>query len=313
MKNTLIIANPTAGRGQGQRLLDRLPARLAGSGFQADIQVTTAAGEARDIARNAAQDCKLIVALGGDGTIQEVAGGLAEARLAAGKDQAGPFAGLGILPAGTGNDLIKAVGIPLRFDRALATLQAGRTRHLDLGRIRWRVAGDDLPRERIFVNNVGLGFEGRVGWEADRIRLPLRGTALYLLALLRVLRNLDPPHFKLELEDGTRLDQPMLLVSVGNGTSSGGGFRLNPDADPFDGMFDICTCQALGRMQLLGLLPRAMKGTHPSLPPVSSYRQRRLELESDPPCHGHADGELLGDDIVAAQLEILPGILPLVC
>ena len=105
---------------------------------------------------------------------------------------------------------------------------------MDLGRIRWRSDEDDIERERIFVNNVGLGFEGQVGWEAYRLKLPLRGMPLYLVALLRVLGRLVNPPLAIRYDEETLPAEAKLLVSIGNGHTSGGGFKLNPRANPFE-------------------------------------------------------------------------------
>ena len=313
MPSHLLLANPVAGRGLGAKRLKTARHRLDAAGTDYDVHVTQAPNEARTIAREAAERYALVVALGGDGTVQEVAGGLAEARLAAPVPHPAPFAGLGVLPAGTGNDLVKSLGFPGDFDRALDTLLAGRRRDLDLGRVRWRLAGDPVPRERVFVNNVGLGFEAQVAWEAYRSRLPLRGTALYLAALMRALGRLACPVLRLRLPDGREDYGPRLLVSAGNGHTVGAGFRLNPDADPFDGLLDLCVVGPHTRRQVLRLFPRVLKGAHLSLPGVWTHRARSVDVTGDAPFHAHADGEPLGADVTHIHLEILPGLLPVVC
>ncbi|MCP4547429.1 MAG: hypothetical protein GY835_13305 [bacterium] len=314
MTTHLFICNPSSGRGLGERKIAELKDLLAGSDIRGELHITGKGGEGREIARREATNYKVIASLGGDGTIQEVAGGLAEARLNAPVPHTCEFASLGILPAGTGNDLTKAIGIPHDLSRAFALLMAGNRRDMDLGRIRWHVADDEILRERIFANNVGLGFEGQVGWAASRIKLPLRGMPLYMLALLRVLVKLTNPDLRVVLFNGHELTGPALLLSIGIGRCSGGGFYLNPDADPFDGLLDICHVKKLGRLQVLRFLPHAMRGTHGRFGRrVTMRRDTLLDLYSDTPCHGHADGELLGDRITEARVVILPGILPVIC
>jgi diacylglycerol kinase family enzyme len=100
---------------------------------------------------------------------------------------------------------------------------------------------------------------------------------------------------------------------VGNGRCAGGGFHLNPDADPFDGTFDVCIAGAHSRRQVLRFIPRGLRGTHVSLPGVHCLRETRLRIASSEPLHAHADGELLSERLTWAELEILPGILPLIC
>lgn len=312
MLTHLIIVNPSSGRGLAARLRPRAQQLLDRGGLAYEFHITKKAGEARDLARKEAGRYGVIVAMGGDGTIQEVAGGLAEARLSAGRSEHRPLADLGILPAGTGNDLIKSLRLPGDLEEACRCLCAGRRRPLDLGRIRWRSDEDEIERERIFVNNVGLGFEGQVGWEADRIRLPLRGMPLYLLAILRVLGRLVNPPLAIRYDEESLPAEEKLLVSIGNGHSSGGGFKLNPRANPFDGKLDCCAISARGRFEVLRSLGKLPKGKHLGLPGVETRRAERVELVSERPFHGHADGELLSERIVSARVEILPGLVSVV-
>ncbi|MEZ4396467.1 MAG: YegS/Rv2252/BmrU family lipid kinase [Candidatus Krumholzibacteriia bacterium] len=313
MLTHLLIVNPHAGRGLGSKRRRQAERCLDTAGLAYEVYLTSGPGDARRVAEEEASRYSVIVAMGGDGTIQEVAGGLAAARLARGAAEGPPLAALGILPAGTGNDLIKSLRLPAELDAACRTLVAGRRRDLDLGRIRWRLASAEGARERIFVNNVGLGFEGQVGWEAYHLRTPLRGMPLYLLALLRVLPRLVNPPMALTIDGEARPPQPALLLSVGNGHTSGGGFKLNPGANPFDGKFDYCLADARGKLEVLRLLPRGMKGRHLGLAGVHSGRAERIAVTSARPFHGHADGELLGEDVVEATLELLPGLLPTIC
>lgn len=310
MLTHLIILNPAAGRGLGARRRREAERLLDAGGLAYEVFVTRAGGDARRVAREEAARYSVIVALGGDGTIQEVAGGLAEARLTRAADDPRPLAALGILPAGTGNDLIKSLRLPVDFAAACGRLCAGQPRALDLGRVRWREADDPAPQERLFVNNVGLGFEGQVGWAAYRLRLPLRGLPLYLIALLRVLVRLENPRLTLTWDGAQAPPRRLLLVSVGNGSSSGGGFRLNPRANPSDGRLDVCAVDARGRLEILRLLPRAMKGTHLELAGVESRRVARFAVSGETPFAGHADGELLSEHILTAEFEVLPALLP---
>lgn len=313
MLTHLIIINPKAGRGRGRKLRQRVERHLDLAGLAYEVHVTDGPGDAREVTRREAGRYGVIVAMGGDGTIQEVAGGLAEARLAASHDAHEDLAVLGILPAGTGNDLIKSLRLPADFEDACDRLRTGRRRPLDLGRIRWRSADDAMERERIFVNNVGLGFEGQVGWEAYHLKVPLRGMPLYLLALLRVLGRLVNPPLRIQFDGAAMPVEEKLLVSIGNGHTSGGGFRLNPAANPFDGKLDCCVIRARGRLEVLRFLPKVLKGGHVGLPGVDNRRAERVDLTGERPFHGHADGELLGERILGAHVEILPGLLPVIC
>ena len=313
MQKLLLIANPAAGRGRAGAHVEKLKDLFERAGESFELHLTREAGDARETARREARRYEIVAAFGGDGTHGEVAGGLAEARLAAPPRDDGPFAALGLLPGGTGNDLCLATGVPKSLREAVALLLRDRRRDLDIGRIRWKIEGEAKPRERLFANNVGLGFEGQVGYRAESIRAPLRGVALYVVALLRELGDLVNPHLRITLGSGEAIAGPMLLLSVGNGPSSGGGFLLNPRADAFDGLLDIAAASARGRMQVLRLIPKAMRGDEAGIPEVQRRRDTRLTVETDTPFHGHVDGELVGERIVRVEIELLPGLLPLIC
>jgi diacylglycerol kinase (ATP) len=314
MPTHLLIVNPAAGRGLGAKLDEEARRLLTGVGINFDARVTERPGHAREIAREAAERYKVVMILGGDGSIQETAGGLVQARMDAGPDpRTKPFAALGILPAGTGNDLIKALQFPMNLDHAVAAIAGNKTRDMDIGRLRYRIAEDRVERERFFVNNVGLGFEGQVGAEAARLTIPLRGTALYGLALAKVLRQLGNPLMHVRLADGGDLgEEKRLLVSIGNGNTCGGGFHLTPEADPFDGYLDICVVEAKRAVQIPRFIPAAMKGRHHGLKGVKILRDKAVEIASTGGFHGHADGELLGERIIWAHAEILPARLPVI-
>jgi len=314
MASHLLIVNPAAGRGLGAKLEGEARRLLTEAGVEFELRITEEPGHAREIAREAAERFEVVAILGGDGSIQEVAGGLVQARMDAGPEpHPKPFAALGILPAGTGNDLIKVLEMTTDLGNAVDALARGESRDMDIGRLRYRIAEDRVERERFFVNNVGLGFEGQVGAEAARITLPLRGTPLYGLALAKVLGRLANPRMSLRFEKGEDLpEENRLLVSIGNGNTCGGGFHLTPDADPFDGLLDICVVEAKKARQIPGFIPAAMKGRHLGKPGVRIRRDRELEIRSPEGFHGHADGELLGERITWAHVELLPAQLPVI-
>jgi diacylglycerol kinase (ATP) len=234
-----------------------------------------------------------VVAVGGDGTVQQVAAGL---RKAAGT---GPTLPLGIVSVGSGNDFIKMLNLPLqRPAPAVERLLLATPRRVDIGRI----------GNRYFTNGAGVGFDAQVAIQASRIRR-LRGMALYGWAVLRVVRNLRAPHIRLTLDGTTVADRPLTLVTVGNGACHGGGFWICPGARPDDGLFDICIASELSRARLLRVLPDVMRGTHVGLPEVEILQARRVEIYSPDPLPVHADGEIFSEGTHELELEILPGRL----
>jgi diacylglycerol kinase (ATP) len=228
-----------------------------------------------------------VVAVGGDGTVTEVANGLV-----------GSDCALAIIPAGTGNDFLRALGIP-PDPRAAAQLAFGGTpRPVDVGRI-VTAAGS-----RHFVNVASYGFDAEV---ARRARpLPFGSSLRYLVAALQTLRELRPRAVRVDV-DGRHIERHVLLVAIANGHRYAGGLRIAPGAMVDDGWFDLCLVRGLRRAAVLGLLPRVYRGEHRHHPAVELVRCREVELSAADAMAGQADGEPLGG--LPARFLLLPGAL----
>ncbi|HWK88388.1 MAG TPA: diacylglycerol kinase family protein [Longimicrobium sp.] len=288
-----VIVNPTAGRGAGARVRARIVQDMERAGARVHVVETERRGHAAELAEAAARDgWPAVVAAGGDGTVHETVNGLMRA---AGYGQSIP---LGIVPVGSGNDFAQLAGVPRDAGRALARILAAEPRAVDVGRV-----GD-----RWFTNGVGIGLDARVAIEVDRKRR-LRGLAMYLAALATVLRSWRPARMRVEADGEVVADGPMTLVTVGNGGRHGGGFWICPDARIDDGVLDLCACDALGTLGILGFLPRVMRGSHTGAKCVHMHRVRRLRVTSDDPLPVHADGEIIARDAHEVDIEVAPGRL----
>jgi diacylglycerol kinase (ATP) len=286
-----LLVNPTAGRGRGARLAGPVAARLRALGLRVDVVAGTDAadGLARARARVAA-GVDALVALGGDGLVHLALQAVA-----------GTPTPLGVVPAGTGNDFARMLGVPLADPMAaVEVVAAGRHRAVDAGR-----TGD-----RWFAGVLGAGFDSVVTERANRMRWPT-GRARYDVAVLAELRTFRPVPFVLEL-DGRACHTEAMLVAVGNGPSYGGGMRICPGADPADGLLDVTVLGPVGRAELLRVLPRVYSGGHVGHPAVTVHRARRVSLAA-PGVVAYADGERIGPlpvtcEVVPAALRVLaPG------
>jgi diacylglycerol kinase (ATP) len=271
----VFIANPAAGKGREGRQEWRVRAQVEKAGVAGDWIETEAPDHGIALAERSARDgASLVVAVGGDGTVNEVVGGLM--RL---PKEERPL--LGVLPAGTGCDYARVLGLR-RWDipGAAAVLREGKVRTLDAGEV----------NGRFFANGVGLGFDGAVAADAAKLRL-IRGFAAYLTAVFRVLRTWE--NFRLAVEvDGEVLDGPAILAAVAIGPASGGGFYLTPDAKPDDGLFDICRLGDFGKLEALRHLPKTLNGSHVRLAKTTIRRGRSVTLRSDRPLTAHVDGNV---------------------
>ncbi len=250
-----LLVNPTSGKGRGGRLLDPVADRLRHSGIDVDVVVGRDADEAFDRLRNrVAAGVDGVVAVGGDGLLNLAL------QVVAGTDVP-----LGIVPAGTGNDIARALGLALDDPVAAVDLAvAGRTRPVDLGRAsgRW------------FAGVLGSGFDSMVNERANRMTWP-SGRSRYNLAILAELRTFKPVPYTLEL-DGETWQTEAMLVAVGNGSSYGGGMRVCPDARLDDGLLDVTVLGPISKLEFLRVFPTVYKGTHVDHPAVTVRRARQV-------------------------------------
>lgn len=299
MADQLLIVNPVAGRGAGERVIPRIVRLLREHGLSFDLVQTDRPWHAVELARQAVvSSYRTVVAVGGDGTSNEVLNGLMAAR-EAGEGEAA----LGVLCVGTGNDFAYGMGIPLDLEEGCAALARGQTRRVDVGHARGF---------RYFGNGIGIGFDAAVNVVASRLRR-LRGFLVYLIAVLRTLLfYYRAPLTRIELDDRT-LEQPALMISVMNGRRMGGGFLMTPCSSPDDGLFDLCIGKKMSQLEMLSFVPRFMKGTQVGDPRIIIARSRQVRVRVREGTQVvHADGETLALDVRELDLEVIPQGLSIV-
>ncbi len=285
MSKYTFVLNPKAGKGRAAKLHNRLAELIHDSGIDGSIFLTEYIGHAIEIARSA--DSEYVCAIGGDGTINECVNGIM-----------GSPKVLGILPAGSGNDLIKSLSIPKELETAFNVLLSGRVRSIDIGEVLCDGQG------RHFINGVGIGFDAAVANRTKSIR-HLTGTLLYLVAVLQTLGSYKSPKFTIRL-DSLELCSHNLLIAIGNGRCAGGGFYLTPDALIDDGLLDVCMIREIPIRKILTIMPKVMKGTHTNDQNVSMHRVEGLTIHADRPFYVHADGEIVGEGVRSVNTRIIP-------
>ncbi len=293
--NVTLLVNPAARSGAHTGAAPRAAQRLRSHGIRTTIISGGSAAESSELLRTAiGLGTDAVVVAGGDGTvnlaIQEVAGtGIP----------------LGVVPAGTGNDLAAAVGLTeLHIDAAADAIAAGATRDIDLA----RVTRDDGSTQ-YFGTVLASGFDSKVNDRANAMRWP-RGGSRYNIAILVEFLALAriPYDVELHLEDGTteHIVGDLVMATVGNGRTYGGGIPICPDADIADGVLDVTLVRPAGRLRLLRLLPRVYRGTHTTVPEVTTHRVRRARLAS-PGVTAYADGDPIG--ALPLTIDVVPGAL----
>ena len=287
----IVILNPAGGRGAARKL--RGPIERALAGGRGELIVTRVPGEAAKLAEDAARTGRDVVVVGGDGTLNEAACGI----LASGRP-----AQLGIVPAGTGNDYAYET---LKLPRdPLQALEVALTRHahaMDVGEV----------NGRYFLNSLGVGIDANIAAAAEHLkRLPgMRGKTLYWTASLsEILFHYNRcPRLTVSYDGQVVPSRLFALAAVSIGPTYGGGFRINPGADPTDGYFDLCSITKPPWLRALRLLPLVEKGQHLDQPEVSRQRVRHVLLEARQPIHAHLDGEVITGQRFEAR--ILPAAL----
>jgi YegS/Rv2252/BmrU family lipid kinase len=309
-----VIVNPKAGRGLGARATPTIHRLLSAHGLDFDLAQTTYPGEAVELARRATLDgYDVIVAAGGDGTYQEAINGMAAAHGETAPED-GVIGTLGILPVGSGCDFSYTAGVPCDLEDACARLAKGEPRRVDLGRVTVHESEQDPGTCRYFDNTVGVGFDGVVTLEGRKVK-HLRGMALYLPVVLKtVFVSLKPPRAVIEYEEVPpdsqqrgpirRIEKTVLMATICNGQREGGGFYVAPEARNDDGLLDLLLADNLPRLQILGMIPHFMNGTHVDHPSVTMVRSRRITITSPDPLIAHADGEVLCTDGHRIECEI---------
>jgi diacylglycerol kinase (ATP) len=295
----LVLLNPVAGAGIASDAAPRVEQFAAKNGWRVDFRRTTSADDLATQARaGVAAGYTRIFALGGDGTFQQLANAIG----------VGQNVVLGVLPAGGGNDLAQALGLPLDPVLAAKLLLDGEVRLLDAARVR-----TSDGNERLYLGGGGVGLDAAAAQFAGGVYRNLRGRPRYLLSMIRALIGFHAlkTHASIESEENKEWRSDALVVGVLNTPSYGAGLRLAPEAKLDDGMLDLVLVENLSVLEVLRVLPRVI--THGELRTNRVRRQtfRRVRIETKPPATFHGDGEILGWTPV--EIEVVPGAIRMLC
>ncbi|MCK5055689.1 MAG: diacylglycerol kinase family lipid kinase [Candidatus Aminicenantes bacterium] len=300
MKRIKVIFNPVAGRGYSGRVESEICRYLKEAGLDFDLVYSERKGHAIELAEQAVGDgFEIIAAAGGDGTTNEVINGL----MAASKRKNKVNYSLALFPTGSGNDFTYNAGVPADFQEVCRLIAKGKTRIVDLGKV--SIPGKE---PRYFDNQLGIGFDGVVTLEARKFKR-VRGMALYLPVVLKtVFLTNKATRVTIEYDD-KKLELPIVQVSVANGRREGGGFYMAPGAKLDDGYFDLIIVGEIGKLAMLGIISKFMKGTHTEHKATITKRAKKITITSEDDLIAHFDGEMLCTDGHRIECEIVPQCL----
>jgi len=296
-----VIVNPAAGAFSTRRKWPIISKLLERIGLPFDFTYTEGVGHAIELARLAASDgYRYLVAVGGDGTVNEVANGILHSTNAA-------TTALGIVSTGTGSDFVRSVGISRDYTAACSTLTSHQRRSIDVGVVEYQHNGQTF--KRFFVNAAGVGFDAAVVKETERLPKFFGGTAPYVGGMLRTLFSYRNKPVVVRVGDEVE-EYRVLNVAVANGGYMGGGMHIAPQAELGDSLLDVVIIGDMGKLELLKEFPKVYKGTHVTLPKVRMKKATHVTIESAEQVLVYADGELLGE--CPASFRVVPGALSLV-
>lgn len=287
-----LILNPAAGKGRSGRQLNAVLHALQDAGYAVEEYVTARRMHAAEIAAALPDDGAPLCVAGGDGTLNEVVNGL--------RPGSHP---IGVLPLGTGNDFATLLGCRSMKD-TLEALLRGRSVAVDAAKADV-VDEDGKLITRRFINAIGIGFDAAVAMDVSNGSTG-RGIIPYLIAVFRVLRHYAAVP-SVTVYQNTELSASLFLACIGNGSTSGGGFRLTPKADFSDGLLDLCHARQMSRGRVLQVLPRALNGSHLSAPEVTYAQAAHVNISLDFPLPVHVDGEILTARARRIVVTCLPG------
>lgn len=273
MDRIIYIVNPTAGGGKTKKLIPMINSYMKDKGVDYEIVLTERPGDAVHLAKKSLErGYNKIIAVGGDGTVNEVALGIL-------KHGEGI---LGIIPSGTGNDLARTLEIPLNWKEAIQVVIGGINKNIDVG----------LVNDNIFLNIASIGFDSEVVKTTEKIKTKFKSGLTYVLGIFATLINFKDIKIKLEI-DGLTLDKDIFLIAVGNGKYYGGGVKILPMADIEDGYFHVCLVNKISKLKLLLLLPTIINGSHIKQKKyVEIFKATKIRVLTESKSYLNIDGEI---------------------
>ncbi|HJZ86015.1 MAG TPA: diacylglycerol kinase family protein [Polyangia bacterium] len=305
---TCVVVNPRSQGGQTERRWGALADVIRQHYGPFEARFTRGPGDGAAQARAALEEgFELVVAMGGDGTISEVADGFVDRD---GKPlREGAL--LGVLPAGTGGDFRRTIGMPKTLPEAAAALRGHKSARIDLGRLEF-TDHDGQPAVRHFINIASFGIGGVVDELVNQGSKLLGGRLSFMLATLQAQARFQNQRVRMRLDDGPRVERVIHNVAVANGRFFGGGMMIAPEAKLDDGRFDVVELGDFSRLELLTGGMKVYRGTHLGLPKVTLARAQLVEAEPGQASERvllDVDGEQPGR--LPARFRLLPGVLRL--
>jgi len=307
-KPWLVIVNPTAGIGLAKRDWPKIKNLLEAAGFLMEVHLTTHQFHAIELARDLVQEKAFthIIAVGGDGTLNEVVNGIFQQTRFETSDIT-----LGMITVGTGNDWGRMYDFPMNYEKAIKILQHEDCFLQDVGKVKYRFDTED--KSRYFINMAGMGYDALVAKKTNLMKSKGKGgTLAYLFNLITGLFQYQHTHLHIKVDDKEVLNDKVFSLSIGICKFNGGGMKQLPNAIPDDGLFDMTVIKKTSKFTVIKNIKNLYDGSFINLPEVETYTGKKITVTSVPP---HAifletDGESLGNSPL--DFEIVPKAVKLI-
>ncbi len=271
-KKIFVVANPGAGQKKIEEVLRELVDYAGAKNYDYDVFLTTKNRNAtKAIQENFEGSHSDLVILGGDGTINEAINGLNFDRP------------VGVVPCGSANDFCKNIKIGKTIEEQIQTAINGKKIEIDLG----------VCNDKKFINGVGIGFDGQIVSDILNSRRNLTGPIKYYYHVIRILAAYQSKLTSYEFNN-VKEEKKLLLMTIANGTTFGGGFKLTPSAKMDDGLLDVCLIEAINPLLRFLYVPRLQSGSHVKLKQVSTHQTSEVRIGYQPLLNAHMDGEYIG-------------------
>ena len=295
MAKYLYIVNPTSGKGRGKKAIHIIQNYCESHNKNYKLVETKYRLHAKEITELEGINYSHIISVGGDGTLNEVVNGIRNEKKII----------LGMLPVGSGNDFVKNIGLGNSILDNMSIIHNSNISELasvDVGIISFTDKNETKIKEHKFINNLGIGFDAFVG-KLNQQNKVLSGVSSYIYSVIKALFNYKMINLEINF-NGIKSNGEKLMLSIGNGISSGGGFYLNPRAEIDDGQLDISVFDKVTRRRLLTALPLALLNKIDNVPEAKQYRSDNIHIKLKSPYYAHCDGEIISEQLEEATIKI---------
>lgn len=293
MKKYLIVLNPVSGSGKGKKSIKEIESFFIEKRLTYKLICTDFHLHATKIVKENINDFDVIICAGGDGTVNEVINGFIFP-----SDKI--FA---VLPIGSGNDYAANLNLSKQIRTSLEVIVNQKSKVIQSDIISIKFKQNDVWKEKLSINAIGIGFDAYVAFKNQHNK-KISGILSYILAVFVALKDLKTINFKLRIDDVLTIDN-LILATIGNGKTSGGGFYLTPSAFINDGLLNITTISDVKKLKLLKELPKALFNKMHKVKEAKFFMGKKICIELDTPYYVHSDGEILGTSINQLEINIL--------